>query len=651
MDVKMVTAAPCRLVALIVLSATLLSCGQQTGQENQDVARASKHSAIHSRSDSQAKEVTPLIEGKQRKPVVYQVFTRLFGNTNETNKPWGNIEENGVGKFSDFTPTALNSIKALGVSHIWYTGVLHHASMTDYREYGIPLDDPDVIKGRAGSPYAIRDYYNVNPDLANEPANRLDEFLALIKRTHEHGMKVVIDIVPNHVARNYHSLSAPEGVSDFGAHDDKSVAYAKDNNFYYVVDETFRPPTMSHYEFNYLDSHPLADKQFSETPAKWTGNGARTATPDINDWYETVKVNYGVRPDGSYDFPVLPEAYSDKTASEHAAFWENKALPDSWYKLRDIAFYWLDKGVDGFRYDMAEMVPVEFWSFLNSAIKQAYPEAFLLAEVYQPSQYRQYISLGKMDYLYDKVGFYDTLKPIMQGNEKVSELINVHDEVHDISENMLHFLENHDEQRIASKAFATHADFGKPALVVSALMCKSPMLLYFGQDVGEDGSEDMGFGAPSRTTIFDYAGVPAHQRFMNKGEFDGGQSTLSEKALRTFYENVMNIAASHEAMQGEFISLHKENLDKGGYTEQQFAFIRRGIAKSLLVVTNFSDKPTDNFTLTIPIPLSDNRANQQVRELQALMTHENAAVDPIETGFEITLRLDGLESHIYQFSH
>ncbi len=376
---------------------------------------------------------------RQGKPVVYQVFTRLFGNTNTNNQPWGTIEHNGVGKFSDFTPEALKAIKSLGTSHIWYTGVPHHAVINDYTDFGISNDDPDVVKGRAGSPYAVKDYYNVNPDLADDPAKRLEEFEALIARTHAAGMKVIIDIVPNHVARDYHSLSAPEGVSDFGAHDDTSVEYARDNNFYYVVGEAFQVPTADNYQPLGGEKHPLSDGKFEEFPAKWTGNGARASKPDINDWYETVKVNYGVKPDGTYDFPVLPEEYSDKSFEEHAAFWQGKDVPDSWYKFRDIAHYWIDKGVDGFRYDMAEMVPVEFWSFLNSRIKQKAPNAFLLAEVYQPDKYREYIHQGKMDYLYDKVGFYDTLKTIMQGSGEVSKLVTIHDEINDIAPHMLIF--------------------------------------------------------------------------------------------------------------------------------------------------------------------------------------------------------------------
>lgn len=583
------------------------------------------------------------------KPVVYQVFTRLFGNTNTTNKAWGTLEENGVGKFEDFTPQALAAIKALGTSHIWYTGVPHHALVTDYTEYGISQDDPDVIKGRAGSPYAVKDYYNVNPDLATDPARRLEEFEALIKRTHDAGMKVIIDIVPNHVARDYRSLSAPEGVADFGENDDTSVEYAKNNNFYYVVGEGFKVPTSESYKVLGGEPHPLSDQKFDEFPAKWTGNGARAAKPDINDWYETVKVNYGVRPDGTYDFPLLPANYANQGIEQHAQFWEEKALPDSWYKFRDIAHYWLDKGVDGFRYDMAEMVPVEFWSFLNSSIKQKNPDAFLLAEVYQPDKYRDYIHKGKMDYLYDKVGFYDTLKKIMQGKGKVSELVSIHSEVSDIAPHMLHFLENHDEQRIASPDFAGTAEKGKPALAVSALISASPTLLYFGQDVGEDGSEETGFGDPTRTSIFDYVGVPAHQRFMNNGKFDGGGSSKDELALREFYEDVMAIVSSNSAIKGDFVNLHDLNLSVEGsaYSEQQFAFARINEQKGFVVVANFDESEVDNITLSIPKTLISESAPSQV--LTALLRHEDVVINDSGEHFTAELTLKGLETKVFAF--
>jgi len=355
--------------------------------------------------NQQNKEIKePMKTEKNHKEVVYQVFTRLFGNTNTTNKPWGTIEENGVGKFNDFTDKALQEIKDLGVTYIWYTGVPHHDVIKDYTAIGISNDDPDVVKGRAGSPYAVKDYYNVNPDLAVNPSKRLEEFEALIERTHNAGMKVIIDIVPNHVARNYEGKTNPEGVEDFGATDNKTKQYDVNNNFYYNPGEAFQVPE---WRDGYLplggENHPLADGKFDENPAKWTGNGSRLSKPDVNDWYETVKINYGVSPDGRKDFNELPAGFDNEDYKAHFEFWKDKTVPSSWVKFKEIALYWTAKGVDGFRYDMAEMVPVEFWSYMNSAIKMVNSDAFLLAEVYNPDMYRAYIHLGKMDYLYDKV--------------------------------------------------------------------------------------------------------------------------------------------------------------------------------------------------------------------------------------------------------
>ena len=638
------------VVAIVVSS--LLACSDNDTMSNQQ-SQGSNPTENGQSSASNAPSTDALfteqLSLKQGKPVVYQLFTRLYGNTNTANIPWGSIEDNGVGKFADIDDAALSSIKALGTSHVWYTGVPHHAVINDYSEYGISHDDPDVVKGRAGSPYAVKDYYNVNPDLALNPANRLEEFEALIKRTHENGMKVIIDIVPNHVARSYQSLSLPEGQTNFGHSDDTSVVYARDNNFYYVVDKAFEVPTAQGYKTLGGDKHPLADGEFKEYPAKWTGNGARAAKPDINDWYETVKINYGVKPDGTYDFPTLPAQYAEKSYSEHVDFWKDKSLPDSWYKFQSIAHYWLDKGVDGFRYDMAEMVPVEFWSFLNSSIKQRSPDAFLLAEVYQPSKYRDYIHLGKMDYLYDKVGFYDTLKTIMQGSGKVSELVSVHNQISDIAPHMLHFLENHDEQRIASEDFAGSAERGKPALAVSALISSSPTLLYFGQDVGEDGSEDMGFGDPTRTTIFDYAGVPAHQRFMNDGKFDAGQSTEEEKALHSFYKDVMNIAATNSAINARYQSLHALNLSEkdSAYSEKQFAFLREENDQGFIVIANFSDNATGPISLIVPA--SAIKASSNNLALKPLLSHKGVTLEQEGANYRAIITLDALETKVFAF--
>ena len=596
-----------------------------------------------------ATEVELAEETAMGKPVVYQVFTRLFGNTNTTNKPWGTIEDNGVGKFDDFTDEALEGIRGLGTTHVWYTGVPHHAVIRDYTDYGISNDDPDVVKGRAGSPYAVKDYYNVNPDLAVDPGNRLAEFQALIARTHANGMKVIIDIVPNHVARGYESLSRPDGVEDFGANDDTSVEWARDNNFYYIVGENFRVPE------GYVplggEEHPLADGEFSESPAKWTGNGARAAQPNIDDWFETVKVNYGVRPDGSYAFDELPEEARDWSIEQHAAFWADKDVPDSWEKFRDITLYWTAKGVDGFRYDMAEMVPVEFWSYLNSTIKTENPDAFLLAEVYNPSLYRDYLQLGRMDYLYDKVGLYDTLKPIMQGKESTDAIAPIHAEVLDIADHMLHFLENHDEQRIASPDFAGDANEAKPAMVVSALLSRSPTMLYFAQDVGEPGDDDAGFGTATRTTIFDYWGVPAHQRWMNGGKFDGGALSREESSLRDFYRRLMVFSASHAALNGEYAEIHAANRELNpAYDERLFSFVRWHDDERLVVVSNFDADKSYELNIVVPEDIISRWDLEDGRyALVEQLYGYNASELVVDGGRgQFRLQLEPLESVVYE---
>lgn len=541
-------------------------------------------------------------ETAEKKVVVYQVFTRLFGNKNINNKSWGTIEENGVGKFNDFTDKALQEIKDLGVTYVWYTGVPHHALVRDYTAYGISNDDPEVVKGRAGSPYAVKDYYNVNPDLAVNPVKRLEEFEALIKRTHKADLKVIIDIVPNHIARKYEGKSNPEGVKDFGAGDDVTVEYKRDNNFYYIPQQHFEIPD-GNVPLN-GEKNPLIDGKFDENPAKWTGNGSRKIKPDQNDWYETVKVNYGVRPDGTKDFPELPAGFDQKAYQEHFAFWKDKDVPDSWKKFRDIALYWTAKGVDGFRYDMAEMVPYEFWSYMNSSIKMKNPNAFLLAEVYNPNEYRNYIRLGKMDYLYDKVETYDKLKDIIRGKSSPDELTKIQNGMADIEHHMLHFLDNHDEQRLASPEFAGTPERGKPLMVVSATISTSPTMIYFGQEVGEAGNEDAGFGKRSRTSIFDYIGVPNHQRWMNDGKFDGGQLSESEKQLRDFYKRLLNFTISSSALMGSFEEIQSANRQNNeGYDTLLYSYVRWSENQKLIVIANFSSEKGNEFNLKVPSSL------------------------------------------------
>jgi len=461
-------------------------------------------------------------------------------------------------------------------------------------------------------------------------------------------MKVIIDIVPNHVARNYQGLNNPREVDDFGVNDDTSVEYARDNNFYYVVGDSFKVPTpINGYKPLGGENHPLADGKFEEYPAKWTGNGSRLAQPNHYDWYETVKINYGIKPDGSFDFDTLPSSYMNKDFKAHFEFWQNKSVPDSWIKYKNIAFYWLDFGVDGFRYDMAEMVPVEFWSYMNSSIKMKNPDAFLLAEVYQPKLFREYIHKGKMDYLYDKVDLYDTLKHVMQGYGSTDHIAPIQDAAKDIEHHMLHFLENHDEQRIASPEFAGDAFKGMPAMVVSATLSTSPTMIYFGQEVGEPGAQKAGFGEPSRTSIFDYVGVPHHQRWMNNGAFDGGQLSDEEKELRDFYKRLLNFTINSNALMGKYADIHEYNRQNSeGYHDKIYSFTRWSKDEKLIIVSNFSNDSAE-FDLIVPsVLLNKMGIGQGNVDIEDQLYHNFKVTVNIEEDLKIPIQLKSNQSLI-----
>lgn len=530
------------------------------------------------------------------KTIVYQVLVRLFGNTCTRNVPYGTKEENGVGKFSDFTDAALEGIKQLGTTHIWLTGVLHHALVGDYTAIGVPNDIPYLVKGRAGSPYAIKDSYNVNPDLADDPTRRLEEFVALVERIHQHGMKVVIDMVPNHVARCYHSISNPKGVEDFGTQDNTQVEYVQDNNFYYNVGESLTLPTTT---VGYLPEEPalrvLLLAPYKEYPAKWTGN-SRSSSPALTDWYETIKLNYGVAPDGHKDFDSLPLEVAHWDAGAHYAFWRSRVVPSTWRKFKEIVSFWLSLGVDGFRYDMAEMVPVEFWSYLNSYIKSRRPDAFLMAEIYNPDSYRDYLHIGKMDALYNKVGLYDTLRDIICYEHSTDRIDQVQAPLTDIWPQMLHFMENHDEQRIASDGFAHNPHYGLPAMAVSAHLNEASVMVYFGQEVGEAAREQAGFGSPTRTSIFDYIGVPAFQRWVNGKRYDGGALTLEEVALRDYYCRLLSLP-----VEGAFRYIHGYNREHTPYyNDKVYSFVRETAHTKWLIIANFSKHDGFGFELQVP---------------------------------------------------
>ena len=497
-----------------------------------------------------------------RKVLIYQVFTRLYSNRNTTCKEDGTIAENGCGKFLDFTPTLLNRIVSLGVTHVWYTGVIRHASQTIYSEYGIPRQHPAVVKGRAGSPYAITDYYDVDPDLAVSVNRRMAEFEEMVARTHAAGLKVIIDFVPNHVARQYHSICKPKGVKDLGETDNTEYGFDSQNNFYYCPGQQFTP---------YFDLYHGEAEPYIEEPSKATGNDHFDNAPGQNDWYETVKLNYGV----------------DYYAGRVGHFYP---MPDTWQKMTDILLFWAAKGIDGFRCDMAEMVPAEFWAYATKTVKKQYPDIVFIGEVYNPNEYRHYLASG-FDWLYDKVGMYDTMRAIVCGQQSTQAMSWAWQQSDDIRDHMLYFLENHDEQRIASDFFAADARKGIPALVASLLMQQNPFMLYGGQEYGERGMDHEGFsGIDGRTTIFDYWSLDTIRRATER------QLTDDEKSLYHSYKKILQIARRESAIaSGVFFDLMYVNL----HLHRQYVFLRRAGSDLLLIAANF-DGDEANISVKIP---------------------------------------------------
>ena len=491
-----------------------------------------------------------------QKIIIYQIFTRLFGNRNTTRQENGSIAENGCGKMNDFDLETLKRMARMGVSHVWYTGLLRHATQTDYSRYGIPRNHPAIVKGKAGSPYAITDYYDIDPDLATSVERRMQEFEQLVERTHQAGMKVVIDFVPNHVAREYHSIAKPKGVKDLGQGDDPQQGFSPQNNFYYCPGERFAP---------HFDLSRGAEEPYCEEPAKATGNDCFNNAPGVNDWYETVKLNYGV------DYYAGRVGHFDP-------------MPSTWKKMTDILLFWAGKQVDAFRCDMAEMVPAAFWQWAIDKVKYEKPEVKFIGEVYDPSQYRRYIGAG-FDYLYDKVGMYDCLRDVICHRRETADITRQWQACDDILDHMLYFLENHDEQRLASDFFAADARKGVPGMMVSAWLHSAPVMVYAGQEYGERGMDAEGFsGCDGRTTIFDYWTVDT----LRRGYYNRRGLKKTEKWLHDTYARILSLANSEEAFrEGACYDLMYVNP---AMARRQFAFMRKAGNQLIIVVANFDDE-------------------------------------------------------------
>ncbi|MGL4292980.1 MAG: alpha-amylase family glycosyl hydrolase [Bacteroidales bacterium] len=501
-----------------------------------------------------------------RKIIIYQTFPRLFGNQKLHPQANGSITDNGCGKMNDYNNAALRSIAKLGCNFIWYTGLIQHAQRTDYSTYGIPKGNPYVIKGEAGSPYAISDYYAIDPDLATDPLQRMEEFDALVSRTHANGLKMIIDFVPNHVARQYKSLLKPNTLADLGATDHIEYPFHPQNNFYYIPNQEFAP----HIDLG------CGACQYHEYPAKATGNDCFHAYPGSNDWYETIKLNYGI------DYSTGYRCF--------------EPTPDTWTKMLHILLYWSEKGIDGFRCDMAHMVPVEFWEWAIPLVKKQYPGVIFIAELYSPELYRDYLFRGHFDYLYDKVGLYDTLRATIGGHAPASAITACWQNLEGIQDKMLNFLENHDEQRIASDFFAGDARKAIPALIVSATMNTNPFMIYFGQELGERGMDAEGFsGKDGRTTIFDYWSIEKMIRWNNNGKWNNEKLTGEELALRKIYSTILCACNREKAIcRGLFFDLmYANNLSDSFNPQKQYAYLRKHEEELIVCLVNFDDKDVE----------------------------------------------------------
>lgn len=394
-----------------------------------------------------------------KKICIYQVLPRIWGR----------------GKFSDWKSDSFKYVRSLGVDYIWLTGVIRHAS-------GQPF-----VKGDPGCPYSISDYYDVNPYLADKESERMDEFKKLLKRTHNAGLKVIIDFVPNHIACNY---------------SDSHVGIP---------------------HFNYCDY----------------------------DWTDTLKIDY--------------------------------SHPGTWETMLSILRFWARCGVDGFRCDMVELVPVEFFGWAITELKKEFPDLTFIAEVYDTDNYPKYLNEGHFDLLYDKSGIYDTLRSIICNRDSAEGLTRNWQRLGWMQPHMLNFLENHDEQRLASPLFAGSADKGYAALAAAALFNDASFMLYAGQEVGEDASEsDNG-----RTSIFNWTNVNVLGRRR-------GNNTLKR------YREILSYLSRPAFRDGRNWDLCYCNNSEGGFDRtRHFAFLRFNDSECWLAVCNFSETAAE---LVIRIP-------------------------------------------------
>lgn len=556
---------------------------------------------------------------------IYQIFTRLFRNDNGKNITGGTIEENGCSKFNHFDNAAISAIKQMGFTHVWLTGIIRHATATTYSKHQIKKDYAPLVKGIAGSPYAIKDYFDVDPDLAENIPNRMQEFESMLERFHTKHLKVIIDFVPNHVARQYNSTTRPEGIPELGQYDDQTQEFIATNNFYYLPYQQFKLP----------EGIDAPDReQYIEYPAKATGNNVFINQPGINDWYETVKLNYGI------NFKESAKTYFDPP-------------PPTWHRMHEILKYWAQKGIDGFRVDMADMVPMSFWKWIVPKIKKEFPEITFTAEAYQPSEYRDYIEGAKFDWLYDKEQFYNTVRSIIEGKNIASAISQVWKEQEGIEKHLLRFMENHDENRIASDFFAKNAEKGKAAMVLSATMQTGPLMIYFGQELGEKGMYNEGFsGNDGKTSIFDYWKLELYQKWVNNGEFNDEKLSSQEIELRNWYIKLLEFRNQNPVIaHGEFYDLMwvNQHLNKDFYV-----YFRHMSEKVLLCIIAFNKNNLTDIEIHIPDHALTHIGIQNKDNLKIEPIFESCnQISTIKSNESVTLKFtfDGVTGHLFYLSN
>ncbi len=531
------------------------------------------------------------------RPVIYQLFVRHFSNFCRGGLLSGSKEQNGCGTFEGINDAALEQIAAGGFTHIWLTGVLRHATQTDYSAQGLPASDALICKGIAGSPYAVRDYYDLDPDLATDVDSRWEEWAALIARIRHWGMVPMIDLIANHVARDYDSAHFPE--KQLGRHDNVHSFFAYDNAFYYM--QQGEPPLIL----------PQGVYEPEKEVGRVTGNNAAIWHPSAFDWYETVKLNYGIDyHGGTAAADSLPGIMANEVH-----------VPATWRAMDDIVAFWQEQGVGGFRCDMAHMVPMPFWRWLIARARLRDEQCLLVAEGYND---HMKLSAGDVhDALLD-AGFhgvydahsYEQLRQLYEGGRWANDLDACHQSNSRRFSGGVRYLENHDEVRLAAPDHwgGVGESILEASMVAQYASSAGPVLFYNGQALGERAEGPTGYGGDNgRTSIFDYTCLPQLQAWASEGRFDGAALTKKQRENMLVTSRLLCLLQDPALSGGEFYGLNWANKGSVGFGrvvgEQSsghyhYAFLRhhRSARRSMLILCNLAPDGVamENFELGEP---------------------------------------------------